>query len=89
MAVCHFCVSRTMKIWQESFVYARVLALARRGSLRRKNPNVFAHGTPRCSSSPWRLAAAQEPRVYVVAAARRGSLRRKDGCATCLSGAAL
>ena len=66
-----------MKIWQESFVYARVLALARRGSLRRKNPHVFAHGTPA------RLAAAQEPRVYVVAAARRGSLRRKDGCATC------
>ena len=72
-----------MKIWQELFVYARVLALARRGSLRRKNPNVFAHGTPA------RLAAAQEPRVYVVAAARRGSLRRKDGCANFLSCSAL
>ena len=45
MAVCHFCFSRTMQIWQELFVYARVLALARRGSLRRKNPNVFAHVT--------------------------------------------
>ena len=52
MAVCHFCFSRTMKIWQELFVYSRELAFARRGSLRRKNPNVFAHGTPRCSSSP-------------------------------------